>query len=578
MRQKNVFNLQQEGIAQDLVVILESKWSVQYEASRAISNSKFYYRPSGIAYCKNVGHVQFCVNFCRNNDIMFRIRSGGHQHEGMSSGNNVLIIDLSEIHDITYIDGKDEAWIPAGKQLQYVYQELEAKDYIIPGGGCQSVNVGGLTQGGGWGAHVRKLGLTCDNILEVEMVLANGQVVYPSATNFPDLFWGLKGGGGGNFGVVTRFKFKLTRLEVPMTSFTLEWKKEEEAKPGILKWMAMQRDLEHDRNLSSFCRMSVEEPTSKGEKNTVLSRMGGLYYGTQTDLENLLKKYFGDLFHAKCFKANTKYFGDKDMPVLEKFEAHEASSSSAQVSSYLSLADAQKYLAEHLNPVNPFPTEESLSFLESTKSDEPVCPPIGENLPTAPSITCDRPHPHKVTSTFPVAVNSTKEAELLDKEMTNRIHDYLTCSCYYKDVSRYMSFHCLGGAVTDHPTERAFPYAKKPYMLQVQTWWNLSENKSIDDKRKVAYDKWVEDFRTYLHTGKTDKDCPKTPTVFEGNCIEGAFINFVDKDIFGPYRPEKRHKILTAYYTEKNLKKLMVIKNKYDPYNLFDFRLSIPLD
>ena len=188
MSNKTVFDLKQEGAPMDLAVVLQSKWNPQYEAARAISNSKFDYKPSGIAYCKNIRHVQFCINFCNDNNIDFRVRSGGHQHEGMCSGNNLLVIALSEMHEIEYIEGKDEAWIPVGKQLQYVYRELEARNYIIPGGGCQSVNVGGLTQGGGWGASVRKLGFTCDNILEAEMVLANGDIVRVSENNHKKYF------------------------------------------------------------------------------------------------------------------------------------------------------------------------------------------------------------------------------------------------------------------------------------------------------------------------------------------------------------------------------------------------------
>lgn len=551
MCKKTVFDLQREGAPKDLVVILESKWSLQYEASRAISNSKFDYKPSGIAYCKNISHVQFCTNYCRNNDIEFRIRSGGHQHEGMSSGNNILIIDLSEIHEITFITNKEEAWIPSGKKLENVYQELEEKEYIIPGGGCQSVNVGGLTQGGGWGASIRKLGFTCDNILEAEMVLANGQIVYPSPTNFPDLFWGLKGGGGGNFGIVTRFRFKLTKLEGAMTSFSLKWEDPNDAKNAILHWMKMQRELDHYRNLSTACRMSIEAP------NTILSRMGGQFYGTEKKLKNILKKYFGKLFDKGIFEPKTKCFPPKKRTC--NVEEDNLGTSKSEPTAELSLSDAQKYVAELLNPTNPF-GELGLIIENLSSSKENSCKPLGKNLPKAPSVTCDNPHPHKVTSTFPRSV-SKKESINLDQEIVNRIHDYLSNSCYYEDVARYMSFHCMGGAVRDNPTGRAFPYADAPYMLQAQTWWNLSNDKSVDDDRKKAYNKWIECFRSSL-----------------GDAIHGSFINFVDKDICGPYEPSKRQAILTQYYTEKNLKKLIKIKQKYDPFNLFNFRLSIPLE
>jgi len=219
MSRKNLYDLRREGAAMDMAVVLASKWNPQYQAARTISNSRFNLFPSGIAFCKTVQHIQYCVNFVRDNKIAFRIRSGGHQHEGMCSGNEILIIDLSEINQIEYADKqgnpdthhhKDFAWIPVGKKLENVYNELEEHWKTIPGGGCQSVNVGGLTQGGGWGTSIRKYGLTCDNIIKAEMVLANGALVYPSIDTLPDLFRALRGGGGGNFGVVSRFLFKIS--------------------------------------------------------------------------------------------------------------------------------------------------------------------------------------------------------------------------------------------------------------------------------------------------------------------------------------------------------------------------------
>lgn len=558
MCKKTVFDLQKEGTPQNLVVILKSKWSLQYEASRAISNAKFDYKPSGIAYCKNVQHVQYCINFCRENAIDFRIRSGGHQHEGMCSGNNLLVIDLSEMNQIEYIPDTNEAWLPVGKQLQYVYQELEKKDFIIPGGGCQSVNVGGLTHGGGWGVSIRKLGFTCDNILEAEMVLANGQIVYPSPTNFPDLFWGLKGAGGGNLGIVTRFRFKLTPLKGDMTSFSLVWKNPDDAQDAILHWTKMQRDTQHDLNLSTACRMSLEAPLKdSGKKNIVLSRMGGQYYGSEADLEEVLRFYFKELFDKGDFNATTKHFKSKAEEATITPKTLEYTQTTPEIG--LSLADAQKYVAELLNPTDPMADLKSL-FEISFPDKEEKCEPIGKNLPDAPGVTCDRPHPHKVTSCFPKCGNEA-DGQDSDKELVAAIHKYLSDSCYYKDVSRYMSFHCMGGVITENPSSRVFPYADRPYMLQVQTWWNLSENKSVDENRKVAYKGWVEKFRAAIQ--------PWT---------EGAFINFVDKDIFGPYEPSKRQEILTAYYTEQNLKKLIPIKKRYDPFNLFNFRLSVPLE
>lgn len=276
MSNKTVFDLQQEGAPQGLVVILKSKWNPQYEAARQISNQRFDFRPSGIAYCKNAEHVQMCINFCRENNIPFRVCSGGHQHEGMSSGDNVLIIALSEIYEIKYDTTKTTAWIPVvGKQLQNVYDELETHDRIIPGGGCQSVNVGGLTHGGGWGLSTRHLGMTCDNVLAAKMVLANGNIIEATADNeYKDLFWAIRGGGGGNFGIVTHFKFKLSKLNGKVTNFTFVF--DGHAREVAKAWVKMHLSKDVPNALSTACSIFLDEPTKANPKQPSLkARMGG---------------------------------------------------------------------------------------------------------------------------------------------------------------------------------------------------------------------------------------------------------------------------------------------------------------
>ena len=136
-----------KNLPSDLLIVTQNDELYQY--ARVISNTRFGHMPLLIAYCKNAKHVSYCVNQCRDNKVEFRIRSGGHQHEGMSSGQGVVIIDVTKMNQIDYRRA-NRAWMPAGMQLQMTYDDLEAKGLTIPGGACQSVNVGGLTQGGGW--------------------------------------------------------------------------------------------------------------------------------------------------------------------------------------------------------------------------------------------------------------------------------------------------------------------------------------------------------------------------------------------------------------------------------------------
>ncbi len=519
-----------------------------YQYARVISNTRFGHMPAMIAYCKTASHVQACLHFCYRYEFKFRIRSGGHQHEGMSSGDGVLIIDLSKMDTIEYIDDT-HAWIPVGKQLGKVYDELEERGQIIPGGGCQSVNVGGLTQGGGWGLSIRKYGMTCDSVLECEIVLADGTVAYPSPTHLPDLFWALKGGGGGNFGVVTRFRFKLPSLGEVTTSFSLLWKDGKDAVKAMKIWTVLHADLTGlNTGLSTACGMMVASPKNdKGEEidlpeghvSAVHARMGGLFYGSKKTLLSILRKYFGDLIPKE-----EKHF--VSLKETKHKQLYKNALDSSNQSNTLSLAKHQNIISEFVNPTVHI--NDTSSTATSCKEDRNY-----RVLPNAPSSTCDRPHPHKVTSGFPKA--TTDHCELVDT-----IYEYLGHTCFYIDVNRYMSFHCLGGAVTEHTAQRVFAFPTKPYLLQIQCWWDDAGNAFTNVARNKVYVQWVEDFRKNL-----------------ASQIEGAFINFIDRSLVpNPETPEGRLQLLEIYYQE-NLEKLRGIKTKYDPENIFDFGMSIPL-
>jgi hypothetical protein len=181
-----------------------------FEKDKEIWNVRLQTTPSVIAYCNETIDVQICVQWSRNNNYPLRIRSGGHHHEGMSCADGVLMIDLSQLNKIVYDNKYETAWIGPGIQLQKVYSELKLKNKIIPGGGCETVCVGGLTLGGGWGMYSRALGLTCDNLLACEVVLADNSVITVDDNQHKDLFWAIRGGGAANFGIVTNFHFKLT--------------------------------------------------------------------------------------------------------------------------------------------------------------------------------------------------------------------------------------------------------------------------------------------------------------------------------------------------------------------------------
>jgi FAD/FMN-containing dehydrogenase len=180
--------------------------STQYASLKPAYNSRFdNITPEAVVRCASAQDVQKVLVFARDNKLALVPRSGGHAYAGYSSSEGI-VLDLKDMSGITV--GEGTATIGAGAKMVDIYDQLTAKGVSIPLGSCLSVGIAGLTLGGGIGIVDRAYGLTCDNLLSAEVVLADGRIVQCDANNHPELFWALRGGGGGNFGVVTRFTFK----------------------------------------------------------------------------------------------------------------------------------------------------------------------------------------------------------------------------------------------------------------------------------------------------------------------------------------------------------------------------------
>lgn len=178
-----------------------------YDDARKIWNALIDKRPGAIARCLGTADVVATVNFARDNDLVVAIRGGGHNVGGRALCDDGLVIDLSLMRGV-YVDPETRAVrVQGGATLGGVDRETHLHGLAVPFGVISKTGVAGLSLGGGVGWLVRKYGPTCDNILEMEVVTADGEVRRVDATRNPDLFWGLCG-GGGNFGVVTSFLYK----------------------------------------------------------------------------------------------------------------------------------------------------------------------------------------------------------------------------------------------------------------------------------------------------------------------------------------------------------------------------------
>ncbi|WP_052417719.1 FAD-binding oxidoreductase [Cellvibrio mixtus] len=187
-----------------------------YELLRRVYNTRYdHIKPVAVVRCTSVQDVQATLAFARSQKLAIVPRSGGHGYAGYSTTEGI-VLDLGQMKSIQV--GPGTATIGAGARLVDIYDQLGAQGVGIPAGSCPTVGIGGLTLGGGIGIVDRAYGLTCDNLLAAEVVLADGRVIECDAQNHADLFWALRGGGGGNFGVVTRFTFK-THTTADITTF-----------------------------------------------------------------------------------------------------------------------------------------------------------------------------------------------------------------------------------------------------------------------------------------------------------------------------------------------------------------------
>src|SRR6185312_4668785 len=178
-----------------------------YDAARRIWNASIDRRPGLIARCSGTADVVHAVKFARAHDLLVAVRGGGHNVGGRALCDDGIVIDLSAMRGVFVDPRARTARVQGGATLGDVDRETHLHGLAVPAGVISRTGIAGLTLGGGVGWLVRKFGLTVDNLLAAEVVTAEGAIVTASAESNPDLFWGLRG-GGGNFGIVTSFLFR----------------------------------------------------------------------------------------------------------------------------------------------------------------------------------------------------------------------------------------------------------------------------------------------------------------------------------------------------------------------------------
>jgi FAD/FMN-containing dehydrogenase len=264
------------ALARSLDGDLVTRSSSRYRTAKQLYDTRFdAIRPLAIAYCESVADVQRCVRWCAKHGVRPAARSGGHSYGGYSTVGGGLVVDVSRLDRIVPFAAGAE--IGAGATLGAVYPRLWKLGAAIPAGSCPTVGIAGLTLGGGVGFSSRKLGLTCDALQELTIVTADGRRRTCNERRNADLFWACRGGGGGNFGIVTDLVF-MTYPVSRVTTFNASWPWER-AGAVVDAWQRWAPDAPDD--LFSVCHLE----TASGGPRVAAS---GQFFGSESALRSLL--------------------------------------------------------------------------------------------------------------------------------------------------------------------------------------------------------------------------------------------------------------------------------------------------
>lgn len=257
----------------------------EYGAARRVHNRAIEKFPARIAYCTNEEEVARAIRAAREAGVKARVRSGGHSYEGFCVGDCAAVIDVGCMDSISIDESAGTLTIGPGARNRALYESAGALGYPFPSGTCPTVAAAGLTLGGGWGLSARMFGLTCDSLLSATLVDACGRRHVANAECDEELFFALRGGGGGNFGVVTSLAYRLPpkRFDVTYVELSTSDAGEAEAAEFILlvqAWLG-----EGDRRFTPLARVTHTPLEPRG-----LS-LRGIYYGGEAQARASLSSF-----------------------------------------------------------------------------------------------------------------------------------------------------------------------------------------------------------------------------------------------------------------------------------------------
>lgn len=259
-----------------------------YDEVRIIWNGMHDKRPALIARCTGAADVIESVNFARNKNLLVAVRGGGHNVGGSASCDGGIMIDLSMMKGIRVDPRTKTVHAQGGATWGDVDRETQVFGLAVPGGVVSTTGIAGLTLGGGLGWLRRKHGLTIDSLLSVDIVTADGQLITANKSQHPDLFWGVRG-GGGNFGVITSFEFRIHPVG-PMVTLCAPWYPAEMADKILPMWRDFMKSAPEELSSNAMFWTVPPAPAfpveAHGKRALII---GAVYTGPVEDGEKITK-------------------------------------------------------------------------------------------------------------------------------------------------------------------------------------------------------------------------------------------------------------------------------------------------
>jgi FAD/FMN-containing dehydrogenase len=258
-----------------------------YDAARKVFNGAINRRPAVIARCSNADDVIQAVNFARDENLLLSVRGTGHNVAGYAMCDDGLVVDLSLMKKIDVDAAGRTVRVEGGCNWGEVNDALQPHGLAATGGFVSVTGVAGLTLGGGLGWLVRKHGLALDNLISARIVLADGRLVSASARENADLFWAIRG-GGGNFGVVTSFEFKVHPVGSVLAGIVLH--PAGNARAAISRWRDLEASAPDESTQGALLFHFPDDPSAPDViRGSALVGLGGVYAGAPEEGEKILR-------------------------------------------------------------------------------------------------------------------------------------------------------------------------------------------------------------------------------------------------------------------------------------------------